>query len=163
MVPDILKEILEGVHSLFKTAQIRLSIAESCTGGLIGHLITSLPGASLFFDSSVVSYSTESKIKLLGIRRSVIKKHGAVSEETAIAMAKGIRSRRGTDFSLSITGNLGPEPMENKRVGLIYMAVDWKGGTESKGMIYEGEREEIKLKAATGALQFLLEVARLWK
>lgn len=162
MEPDILKEILEGIHSLFKTTHMRLSVAESCTGGLIGHLITNLPGASLFFDSSVVSYSTESKIKLLGVRRSIIRNHGAVSEETAIAMAKGIRTKRDTDFSLSITGNLGPEPMEGKKVGLVYMAVDWDKGTESRGMIYDGEREEIKLKAATGALQFLLEVARLW-
>lgn len=162
MEPDILKEILKEIHSVFKTAGLRLSIAESCTGGLISHLITSLPGASLFFDSSVVSYSTESKIRLLGVKRSLIKRYGAVSEETAIAMAKGIRSKRATDFSLSITGNLGPEPMEDKKVGLVYMAVDWKDGTESKGMIYEGDREEIKLKAAIGGLQFLLEVVRLW-
>lgn len=162
MEPNPLEEIVREIHTLFKTANLRLSIAESCTGGLIGHLITGIPGASLFFDSSVVSYSTESKIKLLGVRRSVIKRHGAVSEETAVAMAKGIRSKRGTDFSLSITGNLGPEPMEGKKVGLVYMAVDWDKGTESKGMIYEGEREDIKLKAATGALQFLLEVVRLW-
>lgn len=162
MEPDLLEEILKETHSIFKTAGLRLSVAESCTGGLISHLITTLPGASLFFDSSVVSYSTESKIRLLGVKRTLIRKYGAVSEEAAIAMAKGIRSRRKTDFSLSITGNLGPEPMEGKKVGLVYMAVDWKGGSESKGMIYDGDREEIKLKAATGALQFLLEVVRLW-
>lgn len=141
---------------------MKLSVAESCTGGLIAHLITRLPGASIFFDSSVVSYSTESKIKLLGVKRSLIRKYGAVSEETAIAMARGIREKRGTDFSVSITGNLGPDPMEGKKVGLVYMAVDWKNRSESRGMIYEGEREEIKLKAATGVLQFLLEVLRLW-
>lgn len=163
MEPDLLKEILKEIHSIFKASRKRLSVAESCTGGLIGHLITSLPGASLFFDSSVVSYSIDSKIKLLGVKRSLIKQYGAVSEETAIAMAKGIRNKRKTDFSLSITGNLGPEPMEGKKVGLIYTAVDWEEGTESKGMIYDGDREEIKLKAATGALQFLLEVARLWR
>lgn len=162
MGPDPLKEIIREIHSIFKTAGLRLSIAESCTGGLISHLITSLPGASLFFDSSIVSYSTVSKIKLLGIKNSLIKRYGAVSEETAIAMARGIRSKRATDFSLSITGNLGPEPMEDKKVGLVYMAVDWKAGTESRGMIYDGEREEIKLKAATGGLQFLLEVVRVW-
>lgn len=157
-----LEEIVREIHTFFKTAQLRLSVAESCTGGLISHLITDLPGASLFFDSSVITYSTESKVRLLGVRRSLIKKYGAVSEETAMAMARCMRSRRGTDFSLAITGNLGPEPMEHKKVGLVYMAVDWKGGTESRGMIYEGERKEIKLKAAKGALEFLLEVARIW-
>ncbi len=162
MEQNILKEILEDIHTIFKASGKRLSVAESCTGGLIGHLITTQPGASLFFDSSIVSYSTESKIKLLGVKRSIIKKHGAVSEETAIAMARGIRGKRETDFSLSITGNLGPEPMEGKKVGLVYMAVDWEGGTESKGMLYDGDREEIKLKAATGALQLLREVIRLW-
>lgn len=162
MEPPFLNELLGEVHSFFKAAQISLSVAESCTGGLIAHLITSQPGASLFFDSSVVTYSTESKIKLLGVRRSIIKRHGAVSEEAAIAMAKGIRGKRGTDFSLSITGNLGPEPMEGKKIGLVYMAVDWERGTESKGMLYEGDREEIKLKSAIGALSFLLEVARSW-
>jgi nicotinamide-nucleotide amidase len=162
MEPDPLEDTIREIHSRFKAGGLKLSVAESCTGGLIAHLITRLPGASIFFDSSVVSYSTESKIKLLGVKRSLIRKYGAVSEETAIAMARGIREKRGTDFSVSITGNLGPDPMEGKKVGLVYMAVDWKNGTESRGMIYEGEREEIKLKAATGVLQFLLEVLRLW-
>lgn len=141
---------------------MKLSVAESCTGGLISHLLTNLPGASLFLDSSVVSYSNESKIKLLGIRASLIKKYGSVSEETARAMAIAIREKRRTDFSLSITGNLGPEPIEGKRVGLVYMAVDWQKDTSSRGMIFEGEREEIKYQAALASLRFLSEVLETW-
>lgn len=141
---------------------MRLSVAESCTGGLISHLLTNLSGASQFFDSSVVTYSNESKTSLLGIRASLIKDHGAVSEEVARAMAVAVREKRKTDFSLSVTGNLGPEPMEGKRVGLVYMAVDWKRSTTSKGMVFEGEREEIKYQAALASLRFLSEVVETW-
>ena len=141
---------------------MRLGIAESCTGGLISHLLTSLPGASEFFDSSLVCYSTESKIKLLRVKPLIIKRHGVVSEDTARAMAEGVREQRKTDFSLSTTGNLGPEPMENKKVGLVYMAVSWKDGTTSKGMIFEGERESIKYAAAEAALRFLGEAVEIW-
>ncbi|HWR58653.1 MAG TPA: CinA family protein, partial [Thermodesulfovibrionales bacterium] len=112
------------IHRHFKMSGLRLSVAESCTGGLIAHLLTTLPGASEFFDSSVVCYSTESKIKLLGVKSSVIRKHGAVSEETARAMAVAVRNRRGTDLSLSTTGNLGPDAMEDKKVGVVFIAVD---------------------------------------
>jgi len=153
---------VEKIHKHFKTARLTLSAAESCTGGLISHLLTSLPGASSFFDSAVVSYSNDSKMKLLGVRSSLINKHGAVSEEVARAMAMAIREKRGTDFSVAVTGNLGPDPMEGKRVGLIYMAVDWKRETASKGMIFEGERETIKNQAALAALEFLIEVSETW-
>ncbi len=155
-------EPVERVHEYFKATRRKLCVAESCTGGLVSHLITSLPGASLFFDSSVVSYSNESKTEILGVKRSLIKKHGAVSEETARAMAVAIREKRRTDFSVAITGNLGPEPMENKQVGLVYMAVDFQKETASRGMIFEGRREEIKLQAALASLRFLAEVFETW-
>ncbi|MCL4476946.1 MAG: CinA family protein [Nitrospirae bacterium] len=155
-------DTVERIHKRFKASWIRLCVAESCTGGLISHLITNLPGASLFFDSSVVSYSNESKIKFLGLKRSLIRKHGAVSEEVARAMAVAMREKRGTDFSLAITGNLGPDPMEDKKVGLVYMAVDFEKETVSRGMIFEGEREEIKLQAAVASLRFLAEVVETW-
>ena len=156
------RELIEKIHHRFTRAGLTLSIAESCTGGLISHLLTNLPGASLFFDSSVVCYSTESKVRLLGIRRSLIKGHGAVSEETAQAMAAAVRKRRATDFSLATTGNLGPNPMEDKKLGLVYMAVDWKRETVSKGMLFDGEREKIKHETARAALQFLSEVLEVW-
>jgi PncC family amidohydrolase len=155
-------EPVERIHKHFKASWKRLCVAESCTGGFISHLITSLPGASLFFDSSVVSYSNESKTELLGVKKSLIKKQGAVSEEVARAMAVAIRNKRGTDFALAVTGNLGPEPMENKKVGLVYIAVDFEKQTVSKGMIFDGEREEVKLQAALASLQFLAEVAETW-
>jgi PncC family amidohydrolase len=155
-------EPVERIHKNFKGSWMRLCVAESCTGGLISHLITNLPGASLFFDSSIVSYSNEAKVKLLGVRKSLISKHGAVSEEVARAMAVALREKRNVDFSLATTGNLGPDPVEDKKVGLVYMAVDFEKETVSRGMIFEGDREEIKLQAALSSLQFLAEVAETW-
>ena len=85
-----------------------------------------------------------------------------ISEEAAREMATAIRRKRGTDFSLAATGNLGPDPMEDKRVGLIYMAVDWERETISRGKIFEGDREEIKYQAAISALELLREVVEVW-
>lgn len=155
-------ESVKKIHRYFKNSELKLSVAESCTGGLISHLLTNLPGASQFFDSSVITYSNESKTSLLGVKASLIEDHGAVSEEVARAMAVAVRNKRKTDFSLSVTGNLGPEPIEEKRVGLVYMAVAWKRSTTSKGMIFEGEREEIKYQTAIASLRFLSEVVEIW-
>ncbi|GAB4417037.1 MAG: hypothetical protein OHK0032_13040 [Thermodesulfovibrionales bacterium] len=158
--PDI--ELIKEIHSYFKKSGSRLCIAESCTGGLISHLLTCLPGASDFFDSSVVCYSLESKIKLLGIKRALIKTHGVISEEAARAMAIAIRKKRKTDFSMSTTGIIGPEPVEDKRVGFVYTAVDCERETLSRGMIFDGEREAIKYQAAISSLRFLTEVIQVW-
>lgn len=155
-------DLIGKIHALFIQSGLSLSLAESCTGGYISHLLTTLPGASNFFDSSIVSYSVESKLKLLGIRSSVAKRHGVISSEMAEAMAVAVRARRGTDYSLAITGNLGPDPMEDKKVGLVYVAVDREGETVSRGLIFDGSREEIKHKAAIAALEFLREVVEVW-
>lgn len=155
-------ELIEKIHRHFKSAGSRLSIAESCTGGLISNLLTNFPGASDFLDSSIVCYSIESKINLLGIKRSLIRSHGVISEEVARAMAIAVRKKRKTDFSLSTTGNLGPNPMENKKVGLVYMAVDRERETISRGMIFEGERERIKYDTAIASLKFLNEAIEVW-
>lgn len=156
---DLVKEI----HRHFRKSGLRLSVAESCTGGLIGHLLTALPGASDFFDSSIVCYSNDCKIKLLGVRSSVIRRHGAVSDETARAMAAAVRKKRGTDLSLSITGNLGPDPMEDGKVGLVYIAVDRQREIISEGRLFEGDREAIKFQAAISALRLLREVVEVWE
>jgi len=155
-------EIIKKIHEIFKLKNLRLSLAESCTAGLISSLIIHLPGASDFFDSAVVCYSAESKKKLLGVKKSILKKYGTVSEETAGAMAEGIRMKTKTDFALSVTGNLGPNPIEDKKTGIVFIAVSFEGGIESKGMIFEGTREEIKHVASIAALEFLHEVVSVW-
>jgi PncC family amidohydrolase len=87
-----LLEVTKRVHSVFKDKGLTLSVAESCTGGLISHCITSLPGSSLFFKAGVVSYSEEAKTDILHVSSETMRKFGMVSEETAVVMADGVRS-----------------------------------------------------------------------
>ncbi len=141
---------------------LKLAVAESCTGGLISHEITNLPGSSKFFEMSVVSYSESSKKTVLGVSSSLLKKHGAVSEEASVAMAEGVRKLSGAEVSLSITGVAGPDPLEDKDIGLVYMAVSVRDMTESKGLSLHGDRETIKRDASLEALRFLNQVLRLW-
>jgi nicotinamide-nucleotide amidase len=141
---------------------LRLSIAESCTGGFISDAVTNMPGSSQFFDLGVVAYSEEAKRSVLGISASLLRKHGTVSEETAVAMAKGVRRLGGSDVSLAVTGVAGPEGIEGKEVGLVYMAVAIEDMEKSQGVMLPGEREEIKRQASLEALQFLNQVLRIW-
>ncbi len=159
MNEEILK-IIETIHEFFKKKRIKLAVAESCTGGLISHYITSLPGASNFFEAGVVSYSAEAKKKILGVSSDIIKKYGLVSKETAKEMAEKTRMLTNADFTLSTTGNLGPDVLEDKEKGLIYIAVSKKGKTFIKELRLIGNREENKEKASFMALMFLLEIVK---
>jgi PncC family amidohydrolase len=147
------------VHALFRTRGITLSVAESCTGGLISNYITSLPGASSFFEAGVVSYSAVAKEKILGVSPETIAAYGVVSEQTAREMAENIRKLAGTDFALSTTGNLGPDVLEGKALGLVYIAVSGGGERCSRELHLKGSREENKEEASRMALEFLLEIA----
>src|SRR4030065_1838035 len=152
--------VIKKVHDLFKKKKLTLSVAESCTGGLISHYITILPGASNFFEAGVVSYSVETKKKLLSISHRIISKYGVVSEETASEMAEKVRLLTGTDYSLSTTGNLGPDVLEGKEKGLIYIAVSKTGQTISKEIRLTGNREENKEAASLLALRLLIEIMK---
>lgn len=155
-------KLIRKLHGIFKSKNLRLSLAESCTAGFISSLIVHLPGASDFFDSAVVCYSPESKERLLAVKKSILKRYGAVSKQTAKAMAESVRLKTKTDFALSITGNLGPKPIEDKKIGLVFIAVSFEGGIESKGMIFEGSRDEIKRASSIAALEFLYGVVSVW-
>jgi PncC family amidohydrolase len=150
-------EVIKKVHELFKKKKLTLSVAESCTGGLISHYITILPGASSFYEAGVVSYSVETKKKLLGISGRIFSKYGVVSEETAKEMAEKVRLLTGTSYSLSTTGNLGPDVLEGKEKGLIYIAVSRKGQVFTKELRLKGSRKDNKEKASLSALKFLIE------
>lgn len=154
--------VVKSISGRLTERGLKLAVAESCTGGLISHEITNIPGASKFFEMSVVSYSENSKKAVLGVSSSSLKKHGAVSEEAAIAMAEGVRRLSGAEVSLSITGVAGPDPLEDKDIGLVYMAVSVRDLTESKGLSLHGDRETIKRDASIEALRFLNQVLRLW-
>jgi len=153
-----LNKIVRMVHDLFKKKGLTLSVAESCTGGLVCHLLTTLPGASGFFEAGVVSYSANTKKNILGISSAVIRRYGVVSEQTAKEMARKVRTVSKTDFSVSTTGNLGPDVLEGKERGLVYIAAAGKGKTWSKELRLAGNREENKREAALEALKFLLQV-----
>lgn len=150
-------KIIRKVHEIFKKKGLKLSVAESCTGGLVSHYITLLPGASAFFEAGVVTYSAESKKKILGLQSKTISSHGVISKETAQEMAERMRLLTKTGCAVSTTGNLGPDALEGKDIGLIYTAVSMGGKTFVRELRLNGKREEIKERAAVSALEFLIE------
>lgn len=153
-----LLEEAKTIHALFRESGLKLSVAESCTGGLISHLIASIPGASAFFEGAVVTYSPGAKKKVLGVPERVIETRGVISNETAREMAQRVKTLLGTDFSLSITGNLGPDVLEGKARGLVYIAVCDRTKTYSRKLILGGSRLENMEMASQRALEFLGEI-----
>ena len=152
-----LEDVLQTVHSLMKAKHLSLSVVESCTGGLISHYLTSLPGASAFFEAGVVAYSAETKKTILGISPDTISQYGVVSEQTVLEMAEKMKKLTGTDISVSISGNLGPDVLEGKEKGLIYIAVNRGAQTFTRKLKLKGNRTENKEEACFIALKFLLD------
>ncbi|MBR2743573.1 MAG: competence/damage-inducible protein A [Clostridia bacterium] len=154
--------IENAIVKLLKEKGLRAAFAESCTGGLIAKRITDIPGASDVFGMGVVAYSNEAKMKLLGVDEAIIKEHGAVSEECAISMAKGIYEASGADFGLAVTGVAGPGQSEQKPAGLVYIAL--YDGTEVKTRklnISYTVREMVRLITANYALDMLRRAAQM--
>ena len=141
---------------------LKLGVAESCTGGFLSNAITNIPGASRFFKLSVVSYSEDAKKSVLGVNSSILKKHGTVSEETAVAMMVHVLKLGQTEVALSVTGVAGPERIEDKDVGLVFIAAAVGDQVESQGFKLSGDREEIKQQASLEALKFLKRVLDIW-
>jgi PncC family amidohydrolase len=152
-------EVVEKVHETFKINGYTLSVAESCTGGLISHYLTSLAGASSFLTTGIVSYSEEAKKSILGVSSGTIRKHGVVSEETAREMAEKMRLLSKSDFSVSVTGNLGPDVLEGKDKGLVYIAASKESKTVSRELRLEDNRNANKEDASLAALKLLIELA----
>src|ERR1051326_6881092 len=133
-----------------------LAVAESCTGGLIAQRLTNVPGSSKYFIEGVVTYSNESKTRLLGVDKKVIKEFGAVSQQVARDMARGVRHKAKTDFGLAATGIAGPEGgTKEKPVGLVYIALADDAHTEHKRLMIPGDRELIRWRASQAALDML--------
>src|SRR4051812_2638953 len=130
-----------------------LAVAESCTGGLIAQRLTSVPGSSKYFIEGCVTYSNESKVRLLGVDKKLIKEFGAVSQQVARDMARGIRHIAKSDFGLSVTGVAGPDGgSEEKPVGLVYIALADQAHTEHKKLMIPGDRELVRWRASQAAL-----------
>jgi nicotinamide-nucleotide amidase len=137
-----------------------MSAAESCTGGMIGCMMTSIPGSSDVFLGSAVTYSNESKERILGVSHHTLVDHGAVSEETAREMAKGAIDVYGSDVSLAVTGIAGPGgATPEKPVGLVYIAVADGPRTVVTRNIFEGDRQAVRKQTAVEALKLLKELA----
>lgn len=133
-----------------------VAVAESCTGGLIAHRLTEVPGSSTYFMEGVVTYSNEAKTRLLGVPADLIEARGAVSAEVAEAMAEGVKARAGTDFGLAVTGIAGPGGgTAEKPVGLVYVALADDAHTEHRRLVLPGDRSLIRWRASQGALDLL--------
>lgn len=139
------KELYEVAAQLLMDKKVSIAFAESCTGGLISSVITDIPGISAVFDRTVVSYSCRSKVENLGVKQETLDKYGAVSRETAVEMAEGIRKLSGTDLGLSVTGIAGPDGgTEEKPVGLVYLALAHGAGTYCRELRLAGKRKKIR-------------------
>ncbi|OEG71871.1 hypothetical protein ATZ36_12195, partial [Candidatus Endomicrobiellum trichonymphae] len=132
-----------------------VSFAESCTGGNIAAAITDIPGSSLYFRSSVVTYSNESKMKLLGLKEETLTNFGAVSKETAKEMAEGVLKLSDSDYAFSVTGIAGPGGTKEKPVGLVYIGSADKEKTESFKFNFNGTRKDIRKRTVNTVLDLL--------
>jgi nicotinamide-nucleotide amidase len=148
----------EVVGRALRTRAFRLAVAESCTGGLLGHLITSEP-ASDYFVADAVTYANAAKTRFLGVSEDVLRGHGAVSAEVAAAMAEGARRVCSVEIAVAITGIAGPSGASpNKPVGLVYWAVAHPGGTIVRERVFTGDRQMIQTLASYAALSLVRDV-----
>jgi len=153
------RSIAEIVLDLARERGLTLATAESCTGGLVAARLTSVPGSSDVFRGGVVAYSNDVKERELGVAASVLEEHGAVSAETAKAMAEGARVRLGVDLAVAVTGVAGPGGgTEDKPVGLVYVHAAGPDGEEARRSDLPGDREMVRGRAAAAALHLVRRV-----
>ncbi len=149
-------EVLVG--QLLRRSGLRLAVAESCTGGLIGHRITNIPGSSTYYMGSVTAYAYEAKVRMLGVRWETLEKYGAVSKETVIEMARGVRKALAADIGLSVSGIAGPGGgTPEKPVGLTWIGLSAADTDEAWEHIWHGDRLQIKEQTADQALRLLVD------
>ena len=149
-------ELLDKIAILLTQSGRTVTVAESCTGGTLSGLLTSVSGSSVFFPGGIVVYSNEVKIREVGVERELIDESGAVCEEVAVQLAEGIREKLGSDFGIGITGIAGPGGgTEEKPVGLVYAAVAQADHTVCSELRLNGDREEIRKQTCLEALQML--------
>ncbi len=149
------KELVE----LLKRKKLRISAAESCTGGLFTKLITDISGSSEVLDCSVVTYANEAKVKLIGVSEKSIAEYGVVSEAVACQMAKGVAELMNADIGVGITGIAGPGGgTKTKPVGLVWTAIYYKGNTVPCELRLCGGREEIRLKTCLEVMDNIIAI-----
>ena len=146
------------IGELLQARGLKLALAESCTGGLVGNLITDVPGSSTYFLGGVISYAYEAKVDLLGVQWETLNSKGAVSRETVIEMARGARKALNADIAVSVSGIAGPGgSMPGKPVGTTWIALVTNEGEWARVFQFSGDRVQNKSHAAEAALQMLLD------
>ena len=148
--------LMKLVGKLLAEGGQSLAVAESCTGGLLSHLITNVPGSSAWFERGLIVYSNISKTQLAGVEESILTQHGAVSAQTAQALAQGVRSRSASTYGIGITGIAGPDGgTPEKPVGTVFFAIAGPKGCRAYHRRFTGNREQNKLLSAYTALDLL--------
>ena len=148
--------IVEQVKIIAISKDIRISTAESCTGGKLAESLTSIPGSSNFFDSSIIVYSNSSKVKLLGISQETINNYGAVSEKVVQEMTIGLLDRTGSDIGIAISGIMGPDADHTEKdIGTVWLSIRSKRKHLTKMLKLKGDRESNRQLSVLNGLTYL--------
>ena len=157
MAADPLVELAERLQARCTALDLTVATGESCTGGLVAHALTEVPGSSAYVRGGIVAYANEVKTALLGVSAEVLEAHGAVSAQVAVAMAEGARERLRTDLGVGVTGVAGPDGgTAEKPVGLVYIAVAGLGAPVVRRYLWAGDRSANKRDSAIAAIELLL-------
>jgi PncC family amidohydrolase len=149
----------ERLGAVLKEKGMRIAVAESCTGGLIGSRITDVPGSSDYFEAGMVTYSNGAKERFLAVPPEMIAAKGSVSPEVAEAMARGVRTATGVDIGVAVTGIAGPSGgSPEKPVGLVYIGLSTAETTITRKHRFEGDRSAVRQQTSEEALKLVLEV-----
>ena len=152
------EELAAAVLRQLAACGLKLATAESCTGGLIGKLLTDVPGSSAVYVGGVISYVNDVKRRLLGVSEETLRAYTAVSRQTAVEMARGTRAATHADVGVSVTGLAGPDGDGTGRpVGLVYIAMDMENFSFNKELHLSGSRAQIREDAARAVFEMLLD------
>jgi len=149
---------IKSLIATLKARDMKLTTAESCTGGILAHFIIQQPGVSSVFDRGFITYSNVAKMEELGVPAALLDTYGAVSDECAVAMAEGALSNSNAEIAVSVTGIAGPDGgSKEKPVGLVYIGIATQGGSTSTENDFTGSRLDIQTQTAHKAIELLLE------
>jgi PncC family amidohydrolase len=144
------------IAELLVKKRMTLSICESCTGGMLGSMLTRIPGSSRFFLGGIIAYANQVKQKIVGVHEKILKRHGAVSGVTALEMARGVRRKFRSDIALAITGIAGPSGgSKTKPVGTVFICIVQNGKSHTDHHVFMGNRAKIRKAACARALGLL--------
>ena len=145
------------IGEILAQRRLTLATAESCTGGLVSHRITNVPGSSNYFVGGVVAYANQTKMDLLDVRLETLEKFGAVSKETVLEMARGVRQVLKADIGVAVSGIAGPSGgTPEKPVGLVWIGISARGKDKARSYVWPGDRLAVKEQSAQAALELLL-------